>query len=558
MSPVTRLQRSLQPGDMIRVGRGVPLIRLDEDVVDFLRVHYDTRSPGLARVVAAADDGVVLSLWGHRFLMPEPPDSPRLRPLGPLARWCAPERLGEALLAREIRRGRVVMDPSRPSPEQPLIRAWLRRTRGPLPILDALGGRIRPPVLRRWKARLFGWLARHGLMPAAPGFVDHGLLIDRIGRTVTLGYGDGERRLWLDRIQLHKNHTLHLVGIDLDKGEQRTFRLDRVHTLGIPPLGAVEPSGFYWELRALCDRREGWTWYWNRYRAERGLPPAPPVGRIGRVLSDAARLWSTARREAGPRLAVARIALRYRCADVTWQARQRLGRLRTFARVLWWRVRPPVPPPAGPGAESAVWRKRLLRAIATVEAGGTEQITALLPMNVLLADPWACHAWLHHMLERTLEEAKADPAGHPLAPRLVAETLALVPATPAPPLESRRRAAAALYARLVEAQPGRRRISVHATRRAGKDARLLLCECCLDAVYRLDGSGSGYDGPAFDDGWPALTTPWSFHRANAHFVTRWDNSRFRMDATSAPRLREIIAWWDGWMAVAETSCRKRG
>ncbi|MGE4281435.1 MAG: hypothetical protein AB7G62_17765, partial [Magnetospirillum sp.] len=57
----------LHPGDTFRVDRGFPRRRMDEDVIDFLRVHYETDSPGLGHVVEVRDDGFTFELWGHLF-----------------------------------------------------------------------------------------------------------------------------------------------------------------------------------------------------------------------------------------------------------------------------------------------------------------------------------------------------------------------------------------------------------------------------------------------------------------------------------------------------------
>lgn len=539
--------RPLRPGDVIRLRRGIPLLRVD-DTLDFLRVHYDTHAPGLARVLEVTEDGMLLSLWGHRFRTAEPAASPRLRPLGRFALWFAPERLGEAILAREVRNGRVVMDPPPRPSRQRLVRLWLRRTRGPLPILEALGGRVRPPVLRRLKSALFRRLAEHGLMPPAPGFLDHGVLIDRIGRTVTLDYGHGERTVWLDRILLHKNHALHLVGIDLDKGEQRTFRLDRIRAMESPPLGEVDHYDLWLELQALTTTRESWLWSWNKRQAERGLPPAPPIGPAGRALSAFGKALSWLTRDLPLRLGQSWTALNEWRRDLLWQARHESRYRYNRVRALWWTVQPPAfRRKARTALRSTAWRDRLRRAIDVVEAGGTDQVTCLLPMNALLADPFAGHAWLRHMLERTLEEAKAEEAktdgtGHPLAVQLVTETLALVTGTPGPPSRRRGGAARALHARLVEAQPGHRRVWVHATRRSGGDSRLLLCESCLEAVYGIIGHRCG----PLDAPWPAAPRPWAFYRANAYFVARWEDCRFRVDASSASKLKSIIEWWNSW------------
>lgn len=543
----------LRPGDVLRVRRGFPRQRVDQDAVDFLRVHYETDSPGLGHVVDVTDGGMVIELWGHLFRTPEPATAPHLRRLNRIELLLAPQRLGEAILRREVRAGQVVMDPSRPRKRQSLVWAWLHRTRGHLPVLEALGGRIRVPVLRGMKSWLFYRLGRMGVLPPLNGFLDHGMLVDRIGATVDLTYSGRRRTLWLDRILLHKNHSLHLVGIDLESGEQRTFRLDRVEALAIPELGSVDKDDLYWELQALCRPRSSWSWYWNRHQAEKGRPPAPPIGPIGRVLEVLGRLPGAVGKTPG----IVLRALRRAWAD----AAQAYGVRRTalVKRVRAWRAarRPPSRKELRRAAllsEMPTWRRRLLRAIAIVEAGGRDQITCLLPMNALLAEPARSLAYLRHLVEVTLAEAKADPSGHPEAAELLAETLALLPASPRPLLIQECHDAIRLILRLESLQPGSKRIWIHAWRRTGADARLLLCECALTAIY-------GTDGPFFDKApSPDTVVPMklgqrAFYLTSAHFIARWDNLRFRVDATSAPRLRAIIDWWDGECAAAEAEDR---
>jgi hypothetical protein len=530
--------RPLRPGDVLRAGRGLTRYRLDEDYVDFLRVHFDTEAPGLGHVVEILDDGMVIQVWGHLFTTPELATAPHLRPLNRIERLLAPQRLGEFILRREVRAGRVVMDTSRSRSRQWLMRLWLRRTRADLPILEALGGRIRPPVLRRLKSRLFNRLARLGIMPGMSGALDHGMLIDRIGVTVELAYSGRDRGLWLDRILLHKNHSIHLVGIDRDNGEQRTFRLDRVTRLSVPPLGEVEPGCLYWELQSLCRSREGWLWSWNRHQADLGRPPGPAIGPLWRAFSRS--IMIVAAIGAMPGSIAKLVPATYQTSKR--RVEQRLRALHAACRRL-----------AGkygrretPTADMPSWRRRLLRAITTVEAGGVDQISCLLPMNGLRTDARLSHAYLRHLMELTLADAMADPAGHPLAPQLLTEALALASGLPRQASASEWRAAFALLERLRGLQPGMKRISIHATRRAGRDSRLLLCECFLNAVYDGDKTVTGSPNQYF------------FYRTSAHFIARWDDLRYRVDASSAPRLKAIADWWDTALAARAAALRKTG
>lgn len=480
--------RPLRPGDVFRVDRPFPRSRLDEDRIDFLRVHYETDSPGLAHVVEVLDDGVVFDLWGHRFRTLIRAD--QIRPLGPLARFFAPERLGEAILHREVEAGKVATDGAPRPNRQPLVRLWLRKTRGPLPVLETLGGRIRLPVMREAKSRLHYWLGNLGVMPPLNGFLDHGMLVDRIGVTVELGYSGGDRQFRLDRILLHKNHSIHLIGIDLDAGEQRTFRLDKVWLMSVPGLGEIEKDDLYWELQSLCMSREGWLWYWNRHQERHSRPPGPPIGLVGRVLSKLGKLSAAATKQTetvAPALRkawsqakwkwiFAKIAVLRRVREVRQEARTPSRKAVRRAVLL---------------AEMPTWRRRLLKAIDVAGSGGTEQVTCLLPMNALLeTDPGRCRAYLRHLMELTLEEAKADPSGHPVAVQVLTEALALSrDLSESIPL-SERSDARTLLIRIRNLQPGWKRIWIHAGRRKAADARLLLCESYLSARSPLPGRRS--------------------------------------------------------------------
>lgn len=513
----------LRPGNVFRVGRSFPRRRLDEDRIDFLRVHYETDSPGLGRVVEVLDDGMIFDLWGHRFHTPMRAD--QIRPLSGPALLLARERLGEAILRREIEAGKVASHRGLKPSSQPLIRLWLHITRGPLPILQALGGRVHLPVIRKAKARLRRQLAELGVMPPQYGFLDHGMLVDRIGVDVELVYSNGRRMFWLDRILLHKNHSLHLIGIDLDIGEQRTFRLDKVRCMSIPGKGKIDTGQLYWELRSLCSSGMRRPW----------------IGGLGRLLSKLAKLFSTTMTMAK---AVAS-APRKAWSGVKWAW--------IFAKdyVLRRKQRPrqDINIPSGTEArpetlyaETPTWRRRILKAIEVAGSGGYEQVTCLLPMNALLkTDPVRCRAYLRRLMELTLEEAKTDPMGHPMAVEVLTEALAisrdlsgLIPA-------SERLDARMLLVRVWNLQPGWKRIWVHAGRRNGPDARLLLCENYLSAVYHIWDAND----PVREEPVAGPPKQWLFYRTGCHFISRWDNLRFRVDAASVPKLKAIVEWWDG-------------
>ena len=286
--------------------------------------------------------------------------------------------------SREVEAGKVVRDDARKAPCQPLIiRAWLRRTRGALPALEALGGRIRNPLARKAKSRLFHWLANLGAMPPAIGYLDHGTLVDRIGVEIGFEYSGTERRFWLDRILRHKNGSIHLVGIDLESDSQRTFRLDKAWGINIPGLGEVDRDGLYWELQALCMSREGWLWYWKNYQARHGRPPGPPIGAVGRALSRLGKLAGAAMKKAGTVAA----ALRKAWNRARWKWIFAKAAILRPTRRFCQETRPPSKKAARRAAMLAAmptWRRRLLRAVDVAGSGGYEQVTCLLPMNALL------------------------------------------------------------------------------------------------------------------------------------------------------------------------------
>ncbi len=518
--------RSVRPGDVFRIDGRFLGQRIDEDHIDYLTVHYDTYSPGLAHVVDILDDGMIVDLWGHRFHTSVCADE--IRPLGFLARLLAPERLGEALLRREVEAGTVLISTGRISfSRQPLVRLWVRATYGRLPVLEALGGRIRLPVIRRIKSRLRYWFGRMGIMPRAPGFLDHGMLIDCIGMTVEFDYSGKHRRFWLDRILLHKNHSIHLVGIDLDADEQRTFRLDRIFSLSITGLGDVAGYRLYGELETLLLRREGWLRYEGRV-----------AGRaLSRMRTRVLAIW----KEASNLLAALRTM---RLRAIGREARVQVTAITPETGKPRQTLRPParthIRQTTGP-ADMPAWRRRLLRAIEAASSGEYEQVTCLLPMNIVLkTQPSRCRPFLQHLMALTLEEAKADPSGHPMTVSILTEALAISPDLSMPISQSKRFEAGMLLTRIGNLLPGSKRIWVHAWRRSTTDARLLLCESYLTSVYHV-----GYSNDPIHES-PLADPPrqWGFYRTGCYFIAHWDDLRFRVDSSSVPKLMAILAWWD--------------
>ncbi|WP_343868740.1 hypothetical protein [Caenispirillum bisanense] len=176
-------------------------------------------------------------------------------------------------------------------------------------------------------------------------------------------------------------------------------------------------------------------------------------------------------------------------------------------------------------------------------------MTCLLPMWRLTEDAAGSRRFLHHLLNLTQAEAAADPQGHPQAPALLAEALALWPDLERPIHPSARLAAYDLDARIEALQPGRTRIAQRAIRRRGSDGRLLLAENYLAAVYCLEWPWGGRLRCGVLPGGPSR---WWFYRACAHFVAAWERQRFILDDRAIPRLRTILEWWEARDAEASS------
>ena len=284
-------------------------------------------------------------------------------------------------------------------------------------------------------------------MPAMSGFLDHGMLIDRIGVTVKSSYSGRDRTLW-SCILLHNNDSIHLVGIDLDNDEQRTFRLDRIMGMSVPPLGDVGRESLYWQLQSLCASRERWLPVLE-LASSRTCMLARPRHRVDMacfltLLKAGAAIWNLpetiARTVPAPRQAWESGA--HACFRLRADAVKRIRAFRAARRPASGKYRRR----AALIAEMPSWRRRLLRAIITVEAGGVDEITCLLPMNALLKDAQLSHAYLRHLVELALAEGDDDSTGHPLAPQLLAEALALSSGMPRSAPPSERKAAYALIA----------------------------------------------------------------------------------------------------------------
>ncbi|MBF0392263.1 MAG: multifunctional CCA addition/repair protein [Alphaproteobacteria bacterium] len=156
-----------------------------------------------------------------------------------------------------------------------------------------------------------------------------------------------------------------------------------------------------------------------------------------------------------------------------------------------------------------------LRAANNLDAGRPAQVTCLLAMGRLFrANPELHPAFAIHLLERALAEITPGD-GHPEAPDMIRQTMALIRDGASRPDRSD------LAGRINALQPGWKRVWVHASHRRGADRRLLMCEEALS--FRMYG-------------------------LCAYYVANWTRSRFLLDGRSADRIRAIVAWWTRAMA----------
>lgn len=173
----------LCPGDVLRLPWLSAADEIEPERPDEITIDYDPSPRSLARVVqvGAGDAPTLLDCWGRRF-------ETRIHPLTLAAfrvtgwrRWLAPERLGEAAMARHLRRLRRGTGRAWP---QPLTRALVLWGRGGLPGMQSLGGRWHPLWRRRGVSWLRAQMRARGWYPVRTGQLVHGTLIDGIGRDI--------------------------------------------------------------------------------------------------------------------------------------------------------------------------------------------------------------------------------------------------------------------------------------------------------------------------------------------------------------------------------------
>lgn len=194
------------------------------------------------------------------------------------------------------------------------------------------------------------------------------------------------------------------------------------------------------------------------------------------------------------------------------------------------------------------WRERLLLACRRLESGEPEQVTCLRPMRWLCSRPDDAMAFLRFLLDTARHDPSlAFPEAHPAAPGLVDEVLGFIRLSARPVGLPERREARALAHRLFALQPDFKRVWAHATRRRGKDSRLLMAERVLSALYGVIPFPSSWDEHLernWDESEPmGIVSADSFCEAIAYFVAHWADYRFRMDRSSAVRIRLMLDWW---------------
>lgn len=175
----------------------------------------------------------------------------------------------------------------------------------------------------------------------------------------------------------------------------------------------------------------------------------------------------------------------------------------------------------------------LRRTAANFAAGRRVHVTCLRPMEQFYCYfPDRMPQFYLWMLGRIDEEAAA--AGDVLVPQLIAETRAMVSAETV--TEKTWAMGSALYGRIYDLQPGRKRIWVRATRRKAENRHLLVCEDILWSFFRL-WKGYAQKGE---------TLPGTFLAGDAvrYYVATWRNMRLLMNQDAITRVLAIADWWD--------------
>lgn len=537
--PLLSRSRPPRPGDILRT-RGFKRFTPEGHPIGFRTIWFNPAKDGLARVTAVSDDLISAELWGFDIRIKRDAGDPR--PLTRLGYWLAPERIGEGLVARrlvEAQPGRAPADPA------PRVRDWRERTRGPLPLVQALGGRhvtCTRFLISAWLRNLASGLCAY---PMPGGFAEHGPLLLGIGRRIRFRYsGKPERReMVLDQIWLAPNHNLHLIGT-VPSGERRTFVLDRMDALQIEGFGPAVIGDLEVELSALHQPGLYFHVMASRLWPRRGLPPPPRPGWLAtagtRFFSGLNRGYVRAHhlRRHPQELVPARVrGIGRRIAAVqdlvqgwrTDRMRARTWPAREAAAVL-----PVGQQDLGPEAR---WRAYLRAAADRIAAGLGAQVTVALPARALLADPVLARHFLRSVLAH---EARALPPRDPRN-RLIARILAISPPGRKLIPEGERRQAKALYRRLERAGLRAKGRGIRGYRLVGADRVTLLCAAVLDAIW------------AVTPGWRMTVEPeyarapdrQRFRVALNLFVADWQRGRYQVRPASAERLRWIAAWGGG-------------
>ena len=523
-------------GDILR-SRGFLRFTPEGHPVGFRTIWFDPRKNGLARVTAVNADLISADLWGFDIRIKRSAGDPR--PLTRLGFWLAPERLGEWLVARRLADAAPGTARAEPAPR---VRRWRDRTRGPLPLLQALGGwhhtctRFRlASWIRVFASRLFAY-------PAPGGYAEHGPLLLGIQRRICFRYArlPERREMVLDQIWLAPNHNLHLVGT-VPSGERRTFVLDRMDELQIDGFGAAETQDLALELSALYLPGLYFRSTASHFWPQRGLPLPPrpsPVAIGGARLFNRAQRWfvRAVHLRRHPRELIpdwvygicrGLAVLQERAED--WRAAR--------ARVQSWPAReaaavlPVGPVDLGPAAR---WRVYLRATAHRVAAGQRVQVTVALPARALLTDPVLARQLLRAALA---QEAEPLPVNDPRR-RLIARVLAISPPGRKLIPESERRRAKALFRTLQRRGLRQKRQGVRGRRLVGADRVTLLCAAVLDAIWGLSPDWRMMIEPEYS----RPPAPGAFTEALNLFLADRPRNRYHSGVTFPERLIWIAGW----------------
>ncbi len=522
----------LNKGDYIFLESSINRNRIAKSL-DYMSLNYDTNRPGIGKIIQVGENYFHVKIWEHIYRIKRSTLSNTVQRVHPWLYHLSFYFWAETLLRSEIAESQIFLRTYNNKSNR-LTSLWLKKTRGSLPIITALDGRVRWPILRRLRAGLRVRLARWGFFPWAGGFGDWGLLMDQIGVEISFEYHGIDRILWLNQIRLHRNGNIHLTGIDLEEEEIRTYRLDKIYNVSVPGAENFNSDDFYWEIYSLVHSRRSWKGIWDNLQDQNKRPTSPDFGFLG--LSIEAIGNYTRRiikipshfRNLRLKLKESYARLKYRCRRFS----------RRIIGVWRYRTAPPLALRVSYGAKNQ-FLTRLKTAILNLQQKKIEHITCLHTLKSIVGNTFLSRFYLKFLLEAVIIEARNDEMISKKDLSLLTDILTLSFSIGTHITLAQRQKAYTLYEEAYGRQPGMIRLRGGQFRRRGQSRFLLFAESYLASLYNLTPNLpphrdlEAHEAPYWE----------SFYRANAYFLSSWSRKRFTFDAKTVVRLKLIVAWW---------------